>query len=136
MPKKNVDLMLQVREQISREPETHSQGVWASRNDCGTTACVAGWAVILSGTPMDWRAIPTTTLVHDEEWVAWLVTHPADDQEPALCWTAGEGDHIRSVAEELLGLTPQEADALFYTARNGAALRLLDRYIEEGKNGE
>lgn len=36
-----------VHEQISIHPETHDQSNWHS--SCGTTHCVAGWAVVKSG---------------------------------------------------------------------------------------
>lgn len=37
----NTELFRKIRDQISAEPERHSQATW----ECGTTRCVAGWAV-------------------------------------------------------------------------------------------
>lgn len=105
MPKKNVDLMLQVRDQITRDPDSHDQGVWFHEldNDCGTVGCIAGWAAHFSGAEMG---------------VAGVF---ADDR------------YIRPYAQEVLGITTGEASELFY-AENREALTLLDEYIEEGKN--
>ncbi len=34
---------------VVNEPEKHDQTVYGRVGPCGTTACVAGWAVLLSG---------------------------------------------------------------------------------------
>ena len=90
---------------IGGTPERHRQYLWASvpgrreftpataRNDCGTTACVAGWAAIL-------------TL--GEEWTlddAWAVSWLPDEQAVRIS--------IRSAGQQALGLTRQQADWLF-----------------------
>ncbi len=40
---------------VLANPEQHFQGTWTNRDDepvdCGTTACLAGWAVILNANP-------------------------------------------------------------------------------------
>ncbi len=41
----NVDLLLQIADRIAKRPEAFDMGHW----DCGTTACIAGWALRLSG---------------------------------------------------------------------------------------
>lgn len=45
----NTELARKVRDQILLEPDSHRQDVWAEETDCGTTACVAGWACIIAG---------------------------------------------------------------------------------------
>lgn len=44
----NVELARKVRDQIADHPETYDQSTWAMETDCGTTYCVAGWALALS----------------------------------------------------------------------------------------
>jgi hypothetical protein len=39
----NVEMLQRVLAQITEHPETHNQNTWESR--CGTTRCVAGWAI-------------------------------------------------------------------------------------------
>lgn len=112
----NVDLMLQVREQITAHPETHDQESWVSRTDCGTTMCIAGWATALVG----------MKVVEDADWT-YLVQDPG---------SLSPVRHISVVAQELLGLSPREAGDLFSNGpTNAEALALLDRFIDAGKNG-
>lgn len=106
----NTDLMLRIREQITSEPKTHDQSAWAARTECGTTYCIAGWAVVLSGQELDWDGADLAT------------PFTADDR------------YIPQVARELLGLDPWSADRLFF-CDSGTALHRLDQLIEAGKNG-
>jgi hypothetical protein len=44
----NVELAEKVLDQITKHPETHDQRYYTGYDvDCGTSACVAGWAVLL-----------------------------------------------------------------------------------------
>jgi hypothetical protein len=122
MTKYNVDLMLAVREQITSHPETHDQTMWGRKTECGTTYCIAGWAAVLSG------AEPLWDIDID------------DTEEAATALHAGRGDKpyqrsIRTIAEEALGISYQEAGRLFPGALSRAeALANLDELIEKGKN--
>jgi len=42
----NTDLFRKIHDQITTHPESHDQGDWES--PCGTTRCVAGWALHLT----------------------------------------------------------------------------------------
>lgn len=107
----NVDLMLEIREQITSHPETHDQNVWGYQDSCGTTHCIAGWASALTGAHLDWRKeFGATQLVH------------ADDEDP--------DDYARRV----MGLDGPTAQRLFFECNNCEALTLLDELIEQGKN--
>lgn len=58
---RNVVLLESTMQQIVDHPELHDQRLYLSRSECGTTACFAGWACMLSGwTPsqLDWVSIP------------------------------------------------------------------------------
>jgi hypothetical protein len=58
-PKLNVRLLRRVQKHIEAEPRRMKMKLWLDRNPferersalppCGTTACIAGWALILSG---------------------------------------------------------------------------------------
>lgn len=48
MPTRNTDLLHAIARQIEAQPETYDQSVWVSDTPCGTTACIAGWAALLS----------------------------------------------------------------------------------------
>lgn len=48
MTERNTDLFFAIAEQIERQPASYYQGTWGRRSACGTTACIAGWAVQLA----------------------------------------------------------------------------------------
>jgi len=149
----NVALLRKVREQILHHPETHEQASWIKtvtlelpeaaagaaqcptgasyfrhmqKVACGTTACVAGWAMHLAGMePVqgDSRA-----------WADGVYTHQTFrvTEEPGA-----EPDPIRSVARRLLGLDDTDADTLF-DANNTRdyVLGSLADYINRGEAQE
>lgn len=45
----NAELAWRVLDQIDAHPELWNQTKWIQKTDCGTTACFAGWACLLSG---------------------------------------------------------------------------------------
>ena len=47
--KRNVELLQRTMQYIMDHPEQHDQRHWVVNTDCGTAACFAGWAMILSG---------------------------------------------------------------------------------------
>jgi len=56
MSKMNVDLMLQIKHAIAEQPHRHNQATWATNSrdmspdeECGTTMCIAGWALAFNG---------------------------------------------------------------------------------------
>lgn len=56
MSKMNVDLMLQIKHAIAEQPHRHRQAMWSNDftdmrpdEDCGTTMCIAGWALAFNG---------------------------------------------------------------------------------------
>jgi hypothetical protein len=56
----NVDLLLKIKERIISHPASFNMSRWGCKVDpteehpCGTIACIAGWAVILTDTPVNW----------------------------------------------------------------------------------
>jgi hypothetical protein len=46
---RNVELLQATMQQILDNPEQHDQMSFVDENACGTTACFAGWAALLSG---------------------------------------------------------------------------------------
>lgn len=48
-PVLDIPLARKVLEHIEAHPDEHDQAHFASRNDCGTTACIAGHTLLLSG---------------------------------------------------------------------------------------
>lgn len=74
----NADLAYRVLDHIDEHPEQWDQGRWIGKAECGTVACFAGWACLLSGE------------------VAWF--YGATDRTDIL----NGGRHVADRAEELL----------------------------------
>lgn len=85
----NVPLLLEQLRFVTMNPEKHDQSFWARRSDCGTVACLAGNTVIRSGIRLGWN-----------------------DRRSATVTVGGQA--IREAAQDLLGLSEDEANYLFY----------------------
>lgn len=90
----NSILMRQVAGHFRTNPESHDQAEW-----CGTSMCVAGWALALSGYDLEESGLPHS---------AHVMRSP--DGSEVL-----HADGIAARAITLLDLTEDEADALFYS---------------------
>jgi hypothetical protein len=97
------------------------QSYWMAEMKCGTTGCFAGHYAISQG------CVPA------------LDSHFYDDKtsinDTADCFTPeGERVYIRSFAKEGLGLTEDEADALFEGDNTLSDLRLIIEAISKGES--
>ncbi len=110
-----IDLLERVKDQIRNRPENWNQGSWLAprtftrpeeeRDElCGTTMCTAGWTLVEAK-----YALPV-----------WSTIWDGFENSKHLEWQRlGHGDVIRAsatpgIAQELLGLTAYQSDALFY----------------------
>lgn len=94
IPNKNFPLLWKVYDHIVAHPKEWSQDLYACRTSsspCGATFCFAGHAILM--------ARPDVTLNEDEHFVDSLGMILCAEEEGAA----------------VLGLTVDEADALFYT---------------------
>lgn len=95
----NVPLMQHVLDFIQDNPEHHDQRVWGWRkteHPCRTTACFAGWTVLLAG-----RGV-------------WTNEFTDGQQELLARNDDGTLYDVSFVAEKLLGLNKQQAQDMFY----------------------
>lgn len=95
----NDDLLIDVLAQIERTPERWNQRVWVHRTDCGTSYCFAGWACALTA--------PDVTQP-DFLWSAATL-------HAQFAGQTGRTSRglVPTVAADVLGLTPAQADELF-----------------------
>lgn len=110
MPKRNAELLNKIADRIEAEPLRYSQGSWVGENRwlveggeeievaCGTTFCVAGWAVIENGGKLVNRRT---------SWGGKYLGF-ADRNGHRL-----DEDEVPSYARRVLGLTEDEAGTLF-----------------------
>jgi hypothetical protein len=106
----NTQLLEQVMTHIEDHPEQHDQSVWV--DECGTAACFAGWACLLSG----WQVGPR-----------WDFNGPLISPDTLI-----EKD-TPEAAVDLLGIDIYDADRLF-DARN--TLPMLALMVKDLMNGE
>jgi hypothetical protein len=98
----NAELAYKVLDHIDAHPEQWRQQDWISRPDgadCGTAACFAGWACLLSGDTPRWE-------------------FPADELTERVNTTSGvelvhDVEFVNDRAAYLLGISLYEADSLF-----------------------
>lgn len=107
----NVELLQQVMQHIEDHPAQHDQGIWL--NECGTAACFAGWACLLSG----WQVSPAFDCS-----VGSVMSPDTLVEKPAL-----------DAASDLLGLDAIDADVLFSANNTRPMLALM---VKDLANGE
>jgi len=112
MPTPNIELLQRIKSFILTHPEHFDMysGLGDLHIGCGTTACFAGTACLL-GLPN-----PKTILEDGNPWEVWTQAILSTEElkiakaNPSWCM-------INTVARELLGLTKERADTLFFIQR-------------------
>ena len=103
---------------LVKNPDKHNQTEWGS--ECGTTACIAGWAgIITNNAKYEWEHYQDDD--YSEEWLELKVTHPDFHMD-----FDGLGAH-------LLGLSWSDANRLFHTFDKEQALAALKQVADTGK---
>jgi hypothetical protein len=123
-PTPNAELAYRVLDHIDAHPEQWNQGVYIGPADCGTAACFAGWAVLLSGAEPRFYApgVSTADVVVDGRVRA--VPDLAQEVNSASRWVeAGDGysddidlfdpynsrEDLGRLVEEIFGPRPEPA---------------------------
>lgn len=99
----------QVLAQILMFPETHNQDGWETQESCGTTRCVAGWAVHFSE---DYDIVNLARFGGN----AYPVRKGAPEYDYSFWSSAGA---------DVLGLSEYEAEYLFFECDNEQAVEFL-----------
>jgi hypothetical protein len=106
-PELNIPLLTKVLDHITANPLEWGQGVWATETECGTAACVAGWAVIMSGHTLEF-----------EDMHMWdRLTGRRLNTGPSARRTT-DGEPIADVARRELGLNVDQSKYLFADHRD------------------
>lgn len=103
----NVALLKATLAHIKAHPETWEQSDWSTPTKCGTAYCFAGWAVLLgtgpSGQVDEDDEVPRKALPNEDE-----IEEHFDDAPASAGYV-----HVAVAARHLLGLTHDDAEALF-----------------------
>ncbi|SHW53849.1 hypothetical protein [Mycobacteroides abscessus] len=137
MPELNVERLKAIRNLIKTEPTKHNQGAWAEflksdipalepdqkfvEVECGTAACVAGWACQLAGDKFLVRGFDLKYMDGDKVYSEFSIDRDG-------------GEHlIYDRASELLGLNSKQADVLFHENWSSKqVLKILKSLIKDG----
>jgi hypothetical protein len=108
----NKELLRETMDAILAKPEMHVQGAWATKTDCGTAYCFAGWACILSGREVDFTLSDSLSIETE-----YLIG----------------GDYIMDTARDLLGIDHASAGVLFHATNTTSDLKhYVDEIAEHG----
>lgn len=130
----NIDLAKKVYAHITAHPDQFDMDQFADvapDSECGTSACIAGWAQVLSG---QFKIVVKPMLDNDGNPVV-RHGHPvqyADFERVAGQPTPDDEDN-HDMGRELLGITDDQAHELFYTDSNAEAVQLLHHLIDEAQ---
>lgn len=109
----NVQLAEKVLAKIHEHPEMHYQGTWLE-SECGTTACIAGHAMLASG----------EYVRQQDEYGSWLLVDKETGVKPSP-----------SVAgARLLGLDDAIAMNIFMEMDESSAIHKLQHLVDEAKH--
>lgn len=121
----NLELLKVTWEFIKKNPEKHNQADFINNTQCGTTMCFAGHAAVLSGAefpkdPFDahWFLTPDGKLTEKDEH------------------GARKGIYIETYAKDILGMSYDEAQFIFYHTSNYGFDRRIEHLIELWEKGE
>lgn len=121
----NTPLLLKALEHVTDHPEEHDQDGWAMRSPfCGTTYCLAGHVVRMTGHDIKWQT-PSEEGVPGEEVASQVA-------EPVLIDGTTE-TRISVVAAHELGLDEAQADQLFLGCATVAELWALAYAYSNGE---
>lgn len=102
-----------VLEHLIAHPEEHRQANFGMRTACGTTACIAGTAVLMD---------PDTQV----QWTS----------DGAMTYAVQVGEDLVDITDRaaaLLGLDFDDANRLFYIFGNMESLKFLSQLIEQAE---
>lgn len=97
---------------IETHPEQHNQSSWGVKTECGTTACFAGWTLLMFGKPED---------------ILWLDNF-------ALSTPHDSYDDVDDIAGDILGLEEDQRPALFYTAKTLEDVKVIVKELHNDPN--
>ena len=129
MSRLNTELFKKIHEVVSANPQRHDQGTWESvltqdgtsfLPECGTTRCVAGWAVHLTtGQKLfHWEPGMPSVILSDS-------TIRLAQEHGIPIESIDDLGVVPNVASKMLGLTDIEAENLFYNAGDDRAREIV-----------
>jgi hypothetical protein len=120
---RNLELLKTTWNFIKNNPEKHRQSDFINHTQCGTQMCFAGHAAVISGAEFP----------RDDS--SWFLTEDGKLGEQDA-YGVRKGIYIEEYARNVLGMTYEESQFIFYyTSNNGFAGR-IEHLIELWEKGE
>jgi len=151
----NRDLLFRTLEEIEKFPETHDQNGWfkpvanpvASKDGelCNTSFCFAGHAAVLNGVahpePEEWVRTKAFRARQRADWYVHPETRESilcEDYEATIVARDAGAVSIEIYAQQILGLTYDQKEQLFYCYGGHAELRaIVEEFIRfEDRTGD
>lgn len=116
---RNTEMFTRIMNQISDHPETHNQASWEwAVSSCGTTRCVAGWALHFWGVDQGFGHLDLDYLRAE-----YVKANPA-----VRCWPSAGATYVE-IGADILGLENSEAHHLFVEIQDqDEAFDLVSKY--------
>lgn len=134
----NVDMFKRIQDIIIANPERHNQSYFEMGGvGCGTTRCVAGWAIHLWGQD---NGIAGTIGDIEEEYIAEVgaedLIEAQDIDVPDYLGNGERADWIDTehVGAHILGLDEDQSYGLFFNMDDDDALRMVKEYAQGSTN--
>lgn len=118
----DVPLLRKVLDFVTEHPEVHDQNIWAEKSPCGTSCCLAGHTVLMTGHEIDWREDGNGS-----------GEYGADRVKTPIVVKGMRTDQISNVAGHELGLDSDQKETLFIDSET---VEDLWRAANEFTNGE
>lgn len=128
----NTDMFKRIQDIIISSPEKHDQHYFEAGNGCGTTRCVAGWAIHLWG--LDNGITGTLGDVREEyidsvgvDAIVESQNIEVSDHSSIVVRDWIDAEHIGA---RILGLDGDQGYSLFFNLDNDDALRMVKEYAQ------
>lgn len=128
--KVNRDMFREIHDLTEMFPELHAQECWQAPSGengrCGTTRCIAGWAVWLKAREMGLINRKRDTL--DIGMLRQVGRQAGADMDDVFGWDS----LYEVISRKILGLDNRAANSLFHDMNNARVLDRLKSYADHG----
>lgn len=133
----NQEMFQRVHAMLTEFPMLHRQKFWeeddtALNGSCGTTRCVAGWAVWLKA--LDMGLVSRKREAVRNDLLLDVADHVGADTEDEYGDRIDRDDLYKDVGGALLGLDAVDAEHLFMDMVDGRVTRRVKSYAETGED--
>lgn len=130
------ELAKKILEKIESDPRSHNQDTWGRTNSpeleaCGTVACAAGWAAILTGNATVFEALSRDPY-SKHRYIIRMTSEALELIPKEYRYSEEENMYdFQYLGQHLLGLSERDREILFFCTTNDEARKAL-QHIARG----